>query len=143
MAVILGNKKISNRLLTWYVFFGIFLLSVVLAFLTANTGASDLGGLFFGFSLVSLIGYTYIFICLLIASAAQKKGRNYQSFLILSLILGPIIMGFVVAVIGDKNTSSQRDTKEDLTDDQRKCKYCAELIKKDAIFCKHCKNNLN
>ena len=142
MAVILGNK-ISNRLLTWYVFFGIFLLSVVLAFLTANTGASDLGGLFFGFSLVSLIGYTYIFICLLIASAAQKKGRNYQSFLILSLILGPIIMGFVVAVIGDKNTSSQRDTKEDLTENQKICKYCAEYVKKDAIFCKHCKNNLN
>lgn len=99
MPVKIGNKEISNRLLTWYIFFGSFLFSVVLAFLTANTGASDFGGLFFGFSLVSLIGYTYIFICLLIASAAQKKGRNYQSFLILSLILGPIIMGFVVAVM--------------------------------------------
>jgi hypothetical protein len=49
----------------------------------------------------------------------------------------------IVALMGDKNASAPRYINENSTEDQKKCKYCAEFIKNDAIFCKHCKNNLN
>jgi hypothetical protein len=73
---------------------------------------------------------------------ASNKGRDYANYFWLGFLLG-VIGIIIVALMGDKNVSAPRDFSEDSVDDQKKCKYCAELIKKDAIFCKHCKNNLN
>jgi hypothetical protein len=88
----------------------------------------------------------YVGLCIIFGhlsgKIASNKGRDYANYFWLGFLLG-VIGIIIVALMGDKNSSAPRDFNKDSTEDQKKCKYCAEFIKKDAIFCKHCKNNLN
>jgi hypothetical protein len=73
---------------------------------------------------------------------ASDKGRDYSNYFWLGFLLGLIGL-LIVALMGNQNPKSVKVIKEELIEDQKICKYCAEYVKKDAIFCKHCKNNLN
>ena len=73
---------------------------------------------------------------------AANKGRDYNNYFWMGFLLGFIGL-IIVALMGDQNPKRVKVIEEDFIEDQKKCKYCAELIKKDAIFCKHCKNNLD
>lgn len=75
------------------------------------------------------MGYFGIALCCGIASAmiASSKGRNAAGWFFLGLILGPF--GLVFALIVGKEGPSN---------EERRCPYCAEFIKKGAIVCKHC-----
>ena len=72
---------------------------------------------------------------------ASSKGRDYSNYFWLGFLLGLIGL-LIVALMGDQNPKKVRLVQEDLIEDQKKCKYCAEYVKKDAIFCKHCKNSI-
>lgn len=66
----------------------------------------------------------WLFFAFLVAYYGDKKGQGFIGLFFLSVLLSPLI-GFIVALAtGDKNT--------------KKCKQCAELIKKDAVKCKFC-----
>jgi hypothetical protein len=73
---------------------------------------------------------------------AADKGKTYNNYFWLGFLLGLIGL-LIVALMGEQIPQRVNVVSEDSLEDQKKCKYCAELIKKDAIFCKHCKNNLN
>jgi uncharacterized membrane protein len=91
--------------------------------------------------LVLFLGYTIImghFSGLI----AFKKGRDYNNYFWLGFLLGFIGL-IIVALMGNQNPTKVKIIQEYSDEDQKKCKYCAELIKKEAIFCKHCKNNLD
>ncbi len=52
------------------------------------------------FALIALISLAIIFICAhFVGRAARMKNRSYASFFWLSVLLGPIITGFAVAVL--------------------------------------------
>jgi uncharacterized membrane protein YtjA (UPF0391 family) len=61
---------------------------------------------------------------------AQRKGYNQLLWFILCAFV-PLLI-FVVLILPPQE--SKGITK--------KCPYCAELIKEDAIICKHCGNNV-
>lgn len=101
------------------------------------------------YSIVSnLIGWIIAFIGFLIiighftGKIAHGKGRDYSSFFLLGFFFG--LIGLLIALlIGEKIVQKVEVMKpQNIYDDVKKCKFCAEEIKIEAIFCKHCKNNL-
>ena len=62
------------------------------------------------------------------AVIASKKGRSALLWFILGIIFNFVGL-IVIACLGNVEKAGR---------DMKKCPYCAELVKKDAIVCKHC-----
>jgi uncharacterized membrane protein YeaQ/YmgE (transglycosylase-associated protein family) len=69
----------------------------------------------------------------LVGYLASTKGRSGFGYFLLSAILSPLIGLFAVLILKDINeeNSIQLGT-------MKKCQYCAEIIKSEAVKCKHC-----
>ena len=70
----------------------------------------------------------------LIGEYAQKKGRSYWGFFLLSTLCLPI--GLAIALIASPSEESSA-----ITSNLLKCEFCAEYIKHEAKVCKHCGGN--
>lgn len=70
------------------------------------------------------------------AMIASSKGNSGCVGLILGVLLGPI--GILIAYFSSDNI----DVKRQKSGDTKKCPYCAEYVKADAIVCKHCGRTL-
>lgn len=67
---------------------------------------------------------------------AEQKGRSGVGFFFLSLILTPVI-GLIAAAIVSRNEDAISDRA--ISDgEMRRCPYCAEPVRIEAIKCKHC-----
>jgi len=75
----------------------------------------------------------------LAAWIASNKGRSGVGVFFLSVLLSPLI-GIIVALV----MKSKRDMDREAVDDapsartHTRCPECKELVRKDAIKCKHC-----
>jgi hypothetical protein len=82
--------------------------------------------------------FIVIWICLGIVGAmiASSKGNSGCGGFILGVLLGPI--GLLITFF----SSDDEEAKRQKTGDTKKCTYCAEYVKRDAIVCKHCGRTL-
>ncbi len=64
---------------------------------------------------------------------------NQQSNLLIGAGIA-FISGILLTVLTPKNENSQN--KEELSSGSKKCPYCAETIKMEAVICRFCKNDL-
>lgn len=74
----------------------------------------------------------------LAAWIASSKGRSGLGVFLLSLVLSPLF-GIIVALVMKSNTDL-RDAPSPKT--HVRCPDCKELVRKDAVKCKHCGTRL-
>lgn len=71
------------------------------------------------------------------AMIASGKGNSGCGGFALGVLLGPI--GLLIAFF----SSDDEKEKRRKLGDTKKCPYCAEYVKQDAIVCKHCGRTLD
>ena len=83
---------------------------------------------------------TWITLSILCAMYASNKGRSAFGYFLLSTILSPLI-GFI-AVLISKEDLGNIERKELSRGNKKKCTFCAEIVKVEAVVCKHCGKDL-
>jgi YD repeat-containing protein len=77
--------------------------------------------------------FVWIGLSVVVAVAANSRGRNQGGWLLLSLVISPLIAGLLLFAL-PKLEKQMRDL--------RKCPACAEWVKREARICKHCGREL-
>lgn len=86
--------------------------------------------------------FVIVMVYFIPSMAAGKKKRGTAVF-VLNLFLGWTFIGWVVALVwalSPEQSSEPAPAPSVL--DARRCPFCAEDIKPDAIVCKHCRRDL-
>ncbi|WP_318386400.1 zinc ribbon domain-containing protein [Enterobacter sp.] len=73
------------------------------------------------------------------ALIAQSKGRSFIGWWIYGFLL--FIVALVHSLIIKKD--SKTFEKEMIDDGMRKCPFCAEMVRNEAIKCKHCGSDIS
>jgi hypothetical protein len=79
---------------------------------------------------------TWLVFAVIVAVAANSRGRNPLGWLVLACIISPLLAAIVLVVLPSRGEAhSWMDKHEGRV---RSCPHCAEFIKPQAVVCKHC-----
>lgn len=80
------------------------------------------------------------FSCALVCEAiATSKGRSGLLWAVSGLLFGPFAVVLVAVLPKDQDAIDWRDISRGK---KRKCPYCAEVVNREAVICKHCHTEL-
>ena len=78
--------------------------------------------------------FIWLGFAIVVGIAAAHRGRKGAAWLLLAVVTSPLIAGLLVLVLPDPNKERQQ---QELLKTARKCPLCAELVRREAIVCKH------
>ncbi len=78
----------------------------------------------------------WLFLSIVAGIIAGNKGRSGFGFFLLAALLSPLI-GIIAALIASENRDAVEE-KQVNSGINKKCPFCAELVKAEAKICKHC-----
>jgi hypothetical protein len=87
-----------------------------------------------------MIYLTWFILSILCGMLASGKGKSFFGYFLLSTFLSPLI-GFIAVLIA-KEDLAKVEKKELDRGGKKRCPFCAELVKSEAIVCKHCSKDI-
>lgn len=80
--------------------------------------------------------FMWIVLSIFVSIYAKQKDQSAIAALIISLVLSPLI-GFLLTLLS-KQDEKKIEEKMIKRGKAKKCPYCGELVKPEALVCKHC-----
>lgn len=82
------------------------------------------------------IAIGWLFLAVVVGIIAANRGRSGFGWFLLSLAISPLIGGVLVLALGSPKADPASDGEH------KKCPACAEWVKREAVKCKHCGEQL-
>ena len=86
-----------------------------------------------------MIFFIWLFSIILTPIIANSKGKSSLGFLLFAIIFGPLALIWILVAPADEEGIEKNKL---MSNEAKKCPYCAELIKPEAKLCRFCGKNL-
>jgi sugar phosphate permease len=86
-----------------------------------------------GWPIVFVLLMINVVLCVAIAGYAEKKGKSWAAYFLLSALLSPVF-GFLFAWAADDRPEGAG---------KKRCPDCAEWVRSEALKCRHCGSDLS